>query len=112
MPSPVPKLNEEERAALARARASMALEGYPTTDEQAAAAVAVVQDNDLVENGHYGQWPLPSQKAHGARVAHGKKARRKKPVFSESPMLHLTTINLVQLNDDSPPGRARLWLHT
>ena len=42
-------LNEEERAALARARASMALEGYPTTEEQAAAAVAFVQANDLVE---------------------------------------------------------------
>lgn len=44
-------LNEEERAALARARASMALEGYPTTEEQAAAAVAFVQVNDLVEKG-------------------------------------------------------------
>ena len=51
MPSTTPILNEEERAALARARASMALEGYPTTEEQATAAVALVQVNELVEKG-------------------------------------------------------------
>lgn len=51
MPSPAPNLNEEERAALARARASMAFEGYPTTDEQAVAAVAFIQASELVEKG-------------------------------------------------------------
>ena len=44
-------LTEDEHAALARARASMAFEGYSTTDEQAAAAVAFVQENGLVEKG-------------------------------------------------------------
>ena len=60
MSSSAPKLNEEERSALARARASMAFEGYPTTEEQAAAAVAFVQANGLLEKGVEAvELPLP-----------------------------------------------------
>ena len=61
MSSSAPKLNEEERAALARARASMAFEGYPTTEEQAAAAVTFVHDNELVEKGVEAMLLLPEQ---------------------------------------------------
>lgn len=49
MAAPAMNLSDEERAALERARANMAFEGYPTTDEQAAAVVAFVRENGLVE---------------------------------------------------------------